>query len=88
MSNKSDGCEGGTHRLDYNSLPIATHTRVLGADITVYQRANYQQVHEGRHNGGLYGVDIEATGERQVRQRDRKYIAAWARRTLFRVRDD
>jgi len=69
-----------------DDLPLATHTRVLGVDITECQRANWYEAHEGRYRGGLAGTKIRAVGSDKpyIDGRDRRYIAAWARRTLFR----
>lgn len=56
-------------------LPISTHTRVLGVDIYVHQRDN------GPTELRAYGSDDEHVEDVQ----SRKYLAAWARRTLFSI---
>lgn len=66
-------------------VPMHTTTRVLGVSIGV------PQVH---HRCDMLGVDypmggspdvkIQAVGDRRwIDSRDRRYIAAWARRNLF-----
>lgn len=70
--------------VEPEDLPISTHVHVLGADITVHQRANLEAVRYGSPSGGLHGIRIDAFGSRNyLNQRCRKYLAAWARRNLF-----
>jgi hypothetical protein len=66
-------------------VPISTHTRVLGVDITVPQLQHRCEMNGIEYPlGGLGNVRIEAVGsDRRIGVADRRYIAAWARRNLF-----
>lgn len=66
-------------------VPIHTHTRVLGVDISVPQLHHQCEIHDVDYPlGGLGKVDVDAVGrDGRISQADRRYIAAWARRNLF-----
>lgn len=66
-------------------VPILTHTRLLGVDIAVPQLHHRCTMHgEAYPMGGNDSVEIEAVGsDRRMSGRDRRYLAAWARRNLF-----
>ena len=66
-------------------IPIHTHTRVLGVDISVPQLHHQCEMHGERYPlGGRGEVKISAIGsDTRIGAADRRYIAAWARRNLF-----
>jgi len=68
-------------------LPISTHERLLGVDITIHARAMHNEIYRGSHPGGLSAEpDIRAvgSGRRGVGYRERAYIARWARNSLLK----
>ena len=69
--------------VDPEDLPLSTREPVLGAHIDVKQRDTYTHEYKG-HTTRESAVDVEPMGERAlVDQRDRKYLAKWARRNLY-----
>lgn len=68
---------------DASEYPILTSERLLGARVTVSQRDTLRHEYQGRTTREsaveVHGVDADP----YLDQRDRKYIAAWARRVLF-----
>lgn len=80
--------EVGPDGINPAHLPIAIHERMLGVDITIHAAWIYREMHGLRNPSGFTeGVDIRAVGSDKawIDGRDRRYIAEWARRTLFRV---
>lgn len=75
----------GYGNIEFADLMMSTHTRVLGVDICVHQQAIWEEVHGDGRRGGLEAdIQIERPGvDRRLDVRDRRYIAAWARRNLF-----
>jgi hypothetical protein len=62
-------------------LPIYTHEYVLGADIGVPQRDTHRHEYKG-HWTRETAVEIEAYEGKLRQQRQRHYLARWARRNL------
>lgn len=70
---------------DPEDLPIYTHHYVLGADIGVAQADTHTHDYSG-HRTRETAVDVTAYGSDRTRdRRQRRYLAAWARRNLFRT---
>lgn len=70
---------------EVDHLPISTHTRVLGVDITVHQQAD-EAAQRGMRTRGELGPkpEIEAPVDFRYRHsRVRRDLAVWARRSLF-----
>ena len=68
---------------DVSDLPLATHTHVLGADIAVAQRDCHRHEYSG-HRTRETAVRIDPFTGKITQQSQRRYIAAWARRTIER----
>jgi hypothetical protein len=66
---------------DPSDLPIYTHTYVLGADIGVAQRDTHRHEYSG-HRSRESAVSVEAYQGERRQQPCRRYVAAWARRTI------
>lgn len=64
-------------------LPMHTHAYVLGAAIGVAQRDCHRHEYQG-HRTRETAVKVDAYEGRIHQQRSRKYLAAWARRTIER----
>jgi hypothetical protein len=67
-----------------DDLPMYTHTHVLGCDIGVAQQDTERGVYSG-HRTRERAVEVLAYGSdlRADRAHCRRYLAAWARRSLF-----
>ena len=75
----------GPDGIDPDDLPISTTEHVLGATVTIHSQWVYREMH-GMHNpsGFSEGIRVDSVGERAlIDSRERRYIAAWARRNLF-----
>lgn len=71
----------GVPGTDADDLPLSTHHLVLGADVHVKQRATHTHDYARTREKS---VRVEPyTGKPFTQQRQRAYLAAWARRTLF-----
>lgn len=66
-------------------IPIHTHTRVLGVDISVPQLHHQCEMHGVDYPlAGRGNVEVSAVGsDTRIGAADRRYIAVWARRNLF-----
>lgn len=63
-------------------IPTYTHEYVLGADIGVSQRDTMTHEYRG-HKTRESSVEVEAYQGKLRQQRQRRYLTAWARRSLF-----
>lgn len=67
---------------DLSDIPLSTYESVLGAEIRVNQRATITHEYPG-HGTRETAVRIYPALDWHYLSRNRRYIAAWARRTLF-----
>lgn len=79
--------EDGYGTVTFSDLPILTHTRLLGVDIAVHQEDMWREVHgDGGNSAAVRNGLVEITRpgvDRRLSVKDRRYLAAWARRNLF-----
>lgn len=68
---------------DPDDLPLLTHEQVLGADIAVSQRDCERGEYMG-HNTRERSVEVRAYTAGPGQDACRRYLAAWARRTIGR----
>lgn len=77
---KSDTTNTEASGIDNDDLPIYTHEYILGADVGVAQRDTIRHEYNGyRKRESAVQVD-PYQGKSQAQ---RRYLAAWARRSLF-----
>jgi hypothetical protein len=82
----SSKCPSEELKERVGDVPISTHTRFLGVDIVVPQLHHRCEMNDVEYPlGGRGEVEVSAVGsDRRLRAADRRYIAKWARRNLFK----
>lgn len=82
--------EPGPDGIDPGDLLISSHERLLGVDLTVHPRWLYREMWGLQNRSGFTkGVEVRAVGsDKRPDRLDRRYLAAWARRNLFRPEVD
>ena len=70
-------------------VPLSTHDEMLGVDIEVSQLADEEFGRTGRCSGAWTRENVVRVRPAYVTgltyQKDRRYLAAWARRVLFKT---
>ena len=81
----SETCPSDELKAAVGDVPIHTHVRLLGVDIAVDQLQQRCEMKGVRYPLAMSRdtVDVRAVGsDTRLGARDRRYIAAWARRTI------